>query len=151
MENPTAQSKVAFIRDACIEANPSIKDLVFGCRILWLRSESEERKEKLLECLVVGNLGNGVIDIIDIHRINFTRGSYTVFIDGSIKNTLGREIRFADVLLAIEKRMGKALHLDLNGVYIVEFEKGTKFWDLIHDSLLMQSPEAVDFIYNLLK
>jgi len=62
-----------------------------------------------------------------------------------------RNIHLADVLLAIEKRMGGSLHLDLQGVYVVEFEKGTKFWDLMSDSLESQSPETKAFIYNLLK
>ena len=39
----TTQEKTETIRQACIEANPSIKDLVFGCEIKIAKPSKYEK------------------------------------------------------------------------------------------------------------
>lgn len=60
-----------------------------------------------------------------------------------------REIRLADVLLAIPLYAKELMKPDFsaNAIYV----KGNEIWYLKNDSLSDQSPETIEFIYNLLK
>jgi len=130
----TTQEKIEAIQAKCIEANPEIVELKFGCEVII-----ETRGIKLI-CVVwrvVNALdGNGVESIKLLH----TEQSVIDW-DRRAMEIIGRSIRLADVLLATQKE--QRLFLDNSSVY-----RG--YWNLHKDDLTQQSEETIDFIVGLL-
>lgn len=163
------QGEIETIRQACIKANPEIMELKFGCRILAggllsdtgfiIRPYTEFGNEKENKYLYWN-------DSINEARILREK-------DFEI---LGREIRLADVLLALDKKFGmkygeiRSVGIS-NGIFkwcklrngadeafenLVWSERWGKngkmyFWDLLHDNLELQSKETINFLAELLK
>lgn len=135
----THKEKIAAIRAKCIEANPSILDLVFGCEIN-----------------VSNDLGEYVGEFLNAHYIQFKKYPVPQILN---KNEcpnfeiIGRPIRLADVLSAIKQ--GTSYAVDARGEF-VKFENDDDYedlgvkWNLRNDDLTKQSPETINFIYNLL-
>lgn len=159
----TTQEKTEFIKSKCIEANPSILDLVFGCKVKaqrWAKSPSKN---------LIWKEGILIERTHSKEKTNPTAYPYIKFSDGAdfayhdIK-IIGREIRLVDVLLAIgkktkntwavESRLGAFLEWGTNsdGVYALYEPAGVDrpVWNLLKDSLQDQSPETIEFIFNLL-
>lgn len=155
----TTQQQITAIREKCIEANPSIKDLKMNCMIYHpeygIAIINDSR-----------GTGNGST------QKHFTDRSHVFYDDcrdkdgrlfrnGSNKEwweIIGRPIHLADVLLAI----GQNIAVVGNGCFL---EWGTHFfhgekqgywnqknisWDLKNDDLTLQSEETISFLYTLL-
>lgn len=132
------ETKLQFIREACIKANPSIKDLVFGCKVAcW-------SIEYTFISLITGNSDYANV-VSAILRQTDKRPIKELVI-------IGREIRLADVLLAImtmkydRKNRGK-----MTPSYLTILPDLVTQWNLLKDSLSDQSPQTIDFIFNLLQ
>lgn len=135
--------QIEHIRSKCIEANPSIKDLVFGCDISIYGKYF--RIIRAYEDIKSYDLENNT-------RYTIEMLTKTIYIQ-----ILGREIRLTDVLLALSKvKNCDGLNIDVLGA-IREKVPGftpqsySAFWNLKQDNLELQSKECIDFIFNLLK
>lgn len=141
----TTQEQIEFIRQKCIEANPEIMELKFGCGVKW--------RDEEFTFISGGMAGQYTL---------FNKRCHAVFASPSECEILGRDIRLADVLLAISKNK-KNWHSQEWGVVGVELAEGGHYahfssnecgyaeWDLLTDDLTLQSPETIEFIFNLLK
>ncbi len=136
-------NKIETIREACIKANPSIKDLVFGCVVVNEVGEQER-----------------VLWSID----SWKKGGKDVQLDGTavhiheseLKEIIGRPIRLADVLLAIEKKYKDKYRVTSQGVFenynpLLQRHVVNETWNLLKDDLTQQSDETIDFLFELLK
>lgn len=150
------ETKLQFIREKCIEANPSIKDLVFGCRFLDDEKEHliyfAEDGHEMLETVAITNW-YGVMELKKHHiGREYVEGKKSEL--GTPK-IIGREIRLSDVLLAIDKEAPyRSISISVSGKIIEQmgyedFDEHCS-WNLLKDSLSSQSPETIDFIFNLL-
>lgn len=122
----TIKDKIECIRKACIASNHSIVDLKFGCKIIF---EVEPYMPNMLHRIV----GTDVYVVIDENPDAKILGEFKI---------IGRDIRLADVLLAIVK-------ISITDKSLVSFIYTE--WSLVKDSLEDQSPETIEFIFNLLK
>ena len=154
-------NKLETIREKCIEANPSIKDLVFGCEIENVifykdakKKEPDWMRRNELRGTVIKDLRSDFlpmwVDYGDQLEFEISPHDYVSF------DIIGRPIRLADVLLAIRKVKGSAydfaelLGLDWDSDGIIE-EYRDSIWNLLKDDLTQQSDETIDFLYELLK
>lgn len=138
----STQGQIKFIREKCIEANPDIKKLEFGCQIIVMNDVrryvvSLEPQSKY-NLVFIGGSVNG--------RNTFTEDEYIV---------IGRDIRLADVLLSLA-RVSPNPELTLHSIEVSIAKRGTHgrdncTWNLLKDRLEDQSPDTIEFIYNLLK
>lgn len=155
------QDQINLIIENCKKANPDIVALKPGCRVLWTNPENEEtkRKAKQWKCTIIRNWGNGAVSIIDDFHVNTIQATTTVF-ENDFDEILGREIRLADVLLAIVMHdpiryiaitpHGAWLEI-ISGKFQNCMEDSMQGWDMKQDNLELQSEECIEFIYNLLK
>lgn len=132
------QSNLEKIREKCIEANPSIMELKFGCETDY-----------------------GVITGIDGVRLKLDCTERYVSkgqVERGVAKIIGRPIRLADVLLAVDEiesgysigTDGRFQYLDVDG----NLEWCTKpyavSWNLKDNNLENQSEETLQFIADLL-
>lgn len=131
----TTQEQIEFIRSKCIESNASILDLVFGCEITYMGKIYKVTDERF-GCTWLFSPINAEIICPATKEIH---------------NIIGREIRLADVLLAIRKQadIDFNIHIGRGNAYFLS-GKMEHMWNLLKDSLSSQSPETIDFIFNLL-
>lgn len=158
------ETKLQFIREKCIAANPNIKDLVFGCKAIWRdREDGKEYHYTFFEETKGGAYSFCILGQAD----TFTTDLH--IIDGEIVSDgwkiIGREIRLADVLLAIWKANPANrtnIRLEMDGTFLqnkvsdipgISDEKHyfvMQSWNLLKDSLSDQLFETKEFIYQLL-
>lgn len=136
------------IRDRVIAAVPEIMDLKFGCQIKTLDG---------VEFYGVGlqdGFDKGSLSSVDegcgccsSHR-TYSLGEYEI---------LGRPIRLTDVLMTIGiAKCGELVDIRLFGdpvpcsIFLPNWDITFK-WNLLTDDLNLQSPETIEFLYNLLK
>lgn len=132
------EQKIEYIWAKCIEANPSIKDLKMGCKL-------DEN----------GRILNILYSDISLVKVIDEEGKIEGFSRSDWAHTMqiiGREIRLADVLLALSK-VGAVTN---GGKYLINIvSDGNSHidyrWNLLKDSLTEQSEETIEFIYSLLK
>lgn len=158
------KEKMEFIRDECIKANPSIKDLVFGCRIekiFWYESEEDKREGHVSwEKTGISEYGKDGTVVKDLRKewlpMWIDCGDQLEFEiqpnDIVSFEIIGRDIRLADILVTFrdiwvhpttKKNQGfRWLGLGLSNPGIQ--------WNLLKDRLEDQSPETIDFIHDLL-
>lgn len=129
----TTPTKIDAIRQKCIEVNPEIVELKFGCEM---------------------TTSEGNIIFTQSHEGCFYSGvkkSDFSFWNGYRQpdnNIIGRPIRLGDILRSIDLRMphdSTLLSEEQNKCYQLIW-----LWNLILDDLTLQSPKTIDFIYNLL-
>jgi hypothetical protein len=135
--------KLDTIRRKCIEANPEIVELRFGCK---LRHDSGDmytvvRKERgdWIKTLELGDDDSVMLKFCEI---------------------LGRPIRLADVLLAM--RVEHSEYSVSSAGYFEEWSlnqppdvfhltaNSSARWNLVEDDLTKQSEQTIDFLYELL-
>lgn len=152
------KDKLEYIRQACIKANPSIKDLVFGCQI---RQKFSVKKYVHILC-EPSKTDEGDEYIYTTHghtaeKVYIKRYTPT---DNYILEIIGRECRLADVLLAMTKVYNERDTIDdsrnyhKNGKIIPLsdfFAEICCLYNLTQDNLELQSEETRSFIYELLK
>lgn len=145
------------IRAACIEANPEIMELKFGCEVDAVKG---------VKTFFVGR--NDIEDenyFIDIDQVGSEDTQFSCEGNCSSK-ILGRPIRLADVLLAIKERYKNTTGFFMNqyGMFyqmidelknpdstdslLVKYK--TLGWNLRQDDLSLQSPECLAFLADLL-
>lgn len=84
----------------------------------------------------------------DLHQfVYFGKGGYVSKNIDDIK-ILGREIRLADVLLAMKSLKERKW---TDQAWLITGSKDDCNWNLLKDSLTDQSEETIEFLYELLK
>ena len=134
------------IRKACIEANPEIMELKFGCEVKHLVGDE-------LLGTVVGTEDTKQILYIT-YALHYPNKTSVLHWHTENCKILGRAIRLTDVLLAIPKH-GLELNSSANFLYC-EYVDGKNEevhfdWNFQKDRLEDQSEETLSFIANLLK
>lgn len=146
----TYQQKLEAVRQKCLEVNPEIVELEFGCHVKTAPMGIGAPENEYCIFTIVGQDINGKYRLLE-RRNHISKSSF--------QEIIGRPIRLTDVLLAINggKKYyavtddGKIAFLapakDSNARYIVIESK----WNLHKDSLDEQSEATIDFLYELLK
>ncbi len=161
----TTKEQIEFIRQKCIEANPEIMELKFGCRL----------KDKVdgEEYLFVDWHFNTCPTVLPVEAIGKNpfedecAWQDTIFSMGSVTNEkikhplgnnestyeiIGRPIRLADVLILLQDSKNlKWREVGIGDPRLLTPILLTSYWDLFKDDLTLQSPETIEFIFNLLK
>jgi len=147
----TIQDKQNKIREACIAANPSILDLVFGCKVVWIGNEKE-----------FYFISNGMAGLYTI----WNEESSAIHKNPQDISIIGREIRLADILLALNKAKASSAIQDFGCFMLHRFDEDEESidwheispktlnrvrWNLLNDSLSAQSEDTIEFIYQLIK
>jgi hypothetical protein len=153
------EEKIEYIRKACIEANPEIVELKFGCEVII-----EDEPALIINTFTKGRWGYWEIQYQrDIMHERYKwknsrlKGNY---LRSEFTKIIGRPIRLSDVLVLVahtvpapkseatlmnEKVMSNKFKLfdqRINGV--------VSRWEWKDDNLEHQTPETIDFIFNLL-
>lgn len=153
----TTQEKLEAIRQACIRSNPEIVELKRGCYFKWNHDMWQVNCEKCEGLLFAFSCSGdkhswppemGAGPHWDYKYRHFNQEEQSEF------EIIGRPTRLADVLLAI---MHTEHHVCISSNERFELlnEKGEwvqqfKTWYLHNDDLSQQSPETIDFLYDLL-
>lgn len=157
------EQKINAIREACIKANPEIVKLEFGCEVKN-RGCKEVLISKPCEYFSHGDKVFGLQTTDGNREVGLDEQGYYWYgvSDRSVRvEILGRPIRLADVLVMtgkITEINGKKINsIGVNrsgGIFVQEsFTKPPTtfcFWNLLKNDLRLQSPECIDFLYNLL-
>jgi hypothetical protein len=140
------EKQVADIRAKCIEANPEIVELKYGCEV---RGNDKHRGTVAGRMVWIGGTGLVVID-------------NCAALERQGLKIIGRPIRLSDVLLAINEyseftdlnfvtqagAFGK--YLNLGGARGHKIEATAYLWNLRRDDLTQQTPETISSIHSLL-
>lgn len=168
----TKDEQINFIREKCIEANPEIVELKFGCEVeipyameewwsgpfivfgeTWVCNKHKRFRE---ECMAEedGCTGEDGVMVISGDEEAWTEIKLKAT---ELKTILGRPIRLADVLLAIDHETDEGIAITRQGRFLQLEDSGWRTqlnglhgWNLRNDNLTEQSDETVDFIYQLL-
>lgn len=160
----TKEQKIEHIRAKAIEANPSILELKFGCRVEFLLGEDYGEigkveyacgkcsKHKLYknckeECYEEGLIEDAVSVVFNDED---EPKEYILLQNGKDFKAIGRPIGLADIFLALDSNKEKG-SIDFHGNMGVLPFKGHCDWNLKSDNLELQEAATIDFIYNLLK
>jgi hypothetical protein len=142
------QQKLEAIREACIRYNPSIKDLVFGCKIVheW------EHDGKLVSITLIYCFteSGGILNTVAEHD----GGRYFIGENIGFK-IIGRDIQLADVLMMFSGQEDpKVDSIDCVGrferVHKDRIEVLDCKWNLLLP-LHLQEESTISFIYELIK
>lgn len=131
------ETKLQYIREQVIKANPSIKELTFGCKFFIGKYPAivvNTPEWKWVDFMV--SFSADLVPKYDrFLRENFKDGEEEIKI-------IGREIRLADVINALPFE-GREWWGQMSSV--------VEYWNLKQDNLELQSEETILFLYNLLK
>lgn len=139
------ETKLQYIREQVIKANPSIKDLVFGCELhvgdsgvrrFFSGSNEEEEEWFFVE-----------LDQVGSEDQYYYREGYVKDLNKDV--IIGREIRLADVILALSYKFGFVPSMRISE--LINGADRKMNWLFRQDNLELQSEECKEFIYNLLK
>ncbi len=143
-------NKLKEIREKCIEANPEIVELKFGCELkIWVQKDWKKQHPfpddmELKRAMFVGVEDSQYMVYAEKEKMAL-RHTKKVF-DREYK-IIGRPIHLADVLLVIEPI---AIKRDLSDL-LLKFIIGSDYmWNLKDDNLDNQSEETINFIHSLL-
>lgn len=149
------QEQIEDIRKACIAVNDDITKLQFGCH-LSVKGRGDYRNTMLfIDHSVAGNL----------ICTPCVKGAGTTTVKHENAEIIGRDIRFADVLLTLKTNFfpigyaflgGGKRQVELQIKSAQEYEKRTiyklyELWNLRTDRLQDQSQDTIAFIHSLLK
>lgn len=129
----TKNEQLKEVREWVIKAVPDIVKLKFGCEVY----------------MDLGNIdGTSIIHTAypEMDKF-FTIDNGKSYPMSSIKEILGRDIRLADVLLAVESLNNVNVGFVLRNQWLEILE----LWTMETDSLDAQSPETISFLFNLIK
>jgi len=143
------QEKIEAIRQKCIEANPEIVELKFGC--IFEHTWCGEKTINIISSKPEPSMNQ---ILLRVPTIDGNTWDFEIPFQKEYK-ILGRPIRLADVLLAIGKKQEIKPRLELWSVQLemmfTRNERNNAMWNLLKDSLSDQSSECIDFLYELLK
>lgn len=138
------EKKIEEIRKACISRNPSILDLEFGCEVTIKKAGLciVTNKPILNEASFFARMKLGA-------EGNTPFATYT----DDITSIIGRPIRLSDVLLALKYNI---FHIQkypnyARLSYTTKTHVGGFDWNLAQDDLTKQSPETLNFIFEVIK
>lgn len=130
----TNQEQLQKIREKCIESNPEIVELKFGCEL------KHNSTKNIWKATGKHSWSDGVaIVLTDKGIVQWEKDTYEI---------IGRPIRLVDVLLAI-KSIDYVIMFDGTFLDKYDLETGAK-WNLLKDNLTLQNEETIRFIYELL-
>lgn len=135
----TKDQKIEAIHAWCIKANPDIVSLKSGCRVLLKKGV----EVTFISSKPMGHDGMWVY--CKEENGNITKFSY----NASFKDIIGRDIRLADVLLALKQHPDCDTSWEYEVASIIIWEFSRK-WNLRADNLNDQSDETIDFIQSLI-
>lgn len=145
MTSPS-QDNMKIVREAVIRANPDILKLEFGCEGIY-----DDNSVKLLRY----GMDFQNVDGPNVYVWQKEDGSRYHTSDNRYVEILGRPIRLADVLLAIEKNRTTDFFFVTTTDFLCMQDSKTDeelmVWNLREDDLSKQSPETLEFLANLLK
>jgi len=169
MNSPSHQQKLAFIREKCIEANPEIVELKFGCQVSVPYFVQEHQIRLIGSNPMV--FPDGKVAIMDQGSYVGNEACKHFFKDKAFHtfesgvDIIGRPITLADVLLALQAVEDGGLKYGINAygafkvnwlkenVYTEETRgrvKGCVCWDF-KKTLEDQDETTISFIYDVLK
>lgn len=130
------------------EANPEIMELKFGCNAIWDNSLGDDIPctiiEKSYKNYWVIGLKSSEGDSLIIRSVKRRE----------IKEILGREIRLADVLIALDKVRNIHIAVGTPGwlynVEILVLQSREETWDLLQNNLDLQSDRLKQGLIDLL-
>lgn len=136
--------KLELIRKKCIEANPEIVELKFGCEVVLNLNNDK--------AVLLGETSSFLSGWFKTNNEIYPVGGHTFEI-------IGRPIRLADVIFAISKNWVRdnSDKSRLMGTFVFFSDQQSKLlctvslWNLLKDNLEDQSEETISFIYDLLK
>lgn len=139
------------IRKACIEANPEIVALNWGCKI-------KKGDGELIVTYVSDICQDTMVYAVgfDGHPIVLYTGTYSLYLD-QIDEIIGRDIRLADVLLAIGTIEKDGWCIAPDGQFVeYDVETGNMrlsrfWWNLKDDNLEHHTPETHKFIADIIR
>ena len=137
----TRQHNIEIIRQACIKANPEIMELKPGCFV------RDFLKGAGIVMGVEKNAGES-----DCYDIFCTESDHEVIWQqprGHL-DVLGRPLKLADVLLAMEPIGGTTYAADRLINFYVDLDSNDVRWNLRADDLTQQSDECLTFLVGLL-
>lgn len=134
------------IRQKTIEANPEIVELEFGCEV-----KSKAGWLKIITPKFTFNPHQGTYRAIALLFEEMGHREYAIS-EEDIYEIIGRPIRLADVLLAMQMENVPGFYINRFGKFEAkgDYENGAA-WNCYKDDLSLQSEECLTFIYNLLK
>lgn len=138
----TNMTKLETIRQACIEANPEIVELKFGCEVFV-----ERWGHSAMMCAFEGLPELSGETSMTLHH----KGKLHYVGSSSKGKIIGRTIRLADVLLALQRGSTNKRFIFITLGGIDGLMDLILLWNLKDDNLDHQSPETIDFIHKLLK
>lgn len=153
----TTQEKIQKIREECIKVNPEIVKLFFGCVLKRKSVHGEDRGDYQVldrgsgfhpDKLWVSSRVFGVMSIPN-ERVGYQEELSVGDIQDNYE-IIGRPIRLADVLYMLQQTLFTNQWLKKNDVDDLLYNILLRY-DLKNDNLEHQSPETIDFIYNLIK
>lgn len=144
------QQYIDTIIEACIKANPSIKDLVFGCEIKTRWNS---------KAIILGKSKRKSTKTEEWYRYMHGVTSSTLVM-GAIIEIIGRQIQLPDVLLAIDKLYSQPMFIDQSGWFWGQEKRTVTLQETIlkptgiefkvKETLENQSEETLKFISELL-
>lgn len=154
--------QIEHIRKACIEANPEIVELKFGCEIEQPLKSAGYRVGRIAS---FSGSDDGT-DTTSYYHVMFGMSVDKVYVNEF--KIIGRPIRLSDVLLAVKQEdlnLENKFKKDYKGHPPIKYKifyqfmqsitkyeiDGGEFWNLKDDNLEHQTPETIAFIFNLLK
>lgn len=126
------EQEINIIRQKCIEANPEIVELKFGCEI---KSKRWSKNAIFLRMVRGGRYAYIRPDHMELKE------AWSEDIE-----IIGRPIRLADIILAWRKSVEPSMWWNPDVLVCIISE-----WDSSKDDLTLQSPETIAFLTNLLK
>lgn len=151
------EEKISFIREKCVAVNPAILDLKMGCQGIWHKSESENTKAKDFEAVVLEETsGKGLLYLFTTKEYilkgakNLSYRTVTIF--SSDFTSIGRDIRFTDIILALSYQIEEQGDLAVLGgfAHLDWGMNGSISWDLSNDNLDRQLDGTIESLEELL-
>jgi hypothetical protein len=132
--------QINIIRGKCIEANPEILALKFGCEVIGPKGE--------IYTSTSFPDPDGAI-----FADNLKDETATLLSASEYDTILGRPIRLADVLLALEKASDErhSIRAEKDGWFFAIAQNVIGMYNLQTDDLREQSEETIKFLYELLQ
>jgi hypothetical protein len=136
------------IRAACMQANPAITALTFGCEIQWVPHLVERViSEPYIPARIGRKLNREREQFVVVGSLDSPSVTRTVSVKSIAEKAqvLGRPIGLADVLLAIQAKLGRPDARNPESWRVIHL------WNLRHDSLAAQSEACLACLSELLQ
>lgn len=153
----TTQEKIQEIRLKCIEVNPDIIKLEFGCKV-WVDDSNGEEGYSIWEYIGDVDLCSNQDTLWKCVHSTFATVLWGNFkLEGKPYVILGRPITLADILLTINRVQNKSYSFSSAGIFERWEHSRDSFWSLeeykgswhLLKSLEDQDKSTIDFIHGV--